>query len=215
MRKQRALALAIAIACLSAAGAGGFAQSRTVYSKDGLTLSYELYPKGSRDVTVQPGVTEKMQYFEFRAVLVNNSGKDVKLNGSANVSFFSVSTKWTDGGGGEVAFSPGALKNGASLEGRSSFLLNPSYASPGTPLWSVPAYSFIASAASAPAEPEKMGNAALLDRYATLYKGFKAGSSSAADNEELRALTMEIINRTQAGKFSPEELQRYLDTMKN
>jgi hypothetical protein len=192
----------------------------TVFSKDGLSLSYKLESLGTRDIETQPGSIQPMKLYRVRAWFTNSTANDVDVRGVMDVSFFSVSTAWTEAGHGSANFMAGVYKAGSTVEANDIFLLDPSYADPGEPSWEGPTYTFrqtdsarAAPPPSAPVTPKatppaQLGNRQLLDRFSTLNKGLTANTLKGSELDEYTGITAELNARMQTGKLSQVELER-------
>jgi hypothetical protein len=114
-----------ALLCVAILLLASLASAQTiVFSKDGLSLSYRLESLGTRDIETQPGSIQPMKLYRVRAWFTNGTANDVDIRGAMDVSFFSVSTAWTEAGHGSANFMAGVYKAGATIGASDIFLLD-------------------------------------------------------------------------------------------
>jgi hypothetical protein len=193
----------LSILFLVAVASAVFAESGTLFNRDGISLSYKCEQRGTYRRLTTPGNYETCKRYYFTVTLRNNSSKDVEFNGAVEASYFDVAA--VDPNFESIIYlcdDNRTLAKGAVLTKHTEFILNTSYSSPGTPRWSVPRYK-ISSGSSSTAGSDIDG---LLDRYESMIQKIKSGQS--VDMTAFQDLNSKLV--AESGIMRDTQMQRFI-----
>jgi hypothetical protein len=88
----------------------------TVFSWDGLSLSYGLESPGVQDIETQPGSAQSLTLYHLYAWLANGGANTLAIRGAMDVSFFSESNARIEVGRTSTERIHGAECEGLNIE---------------------------------------------------------------------------------------------------